>query len=114
MLADVQCVPSLWEEAAGLVVIEAMAEGIPTIVTNSGGMVEYVNEDSTLVVEREDIIENLKKAIIHLKECPEIRRKMSDAARKQSKKYNEAIYYKNFIEVIDKIIDENREITNDN
>ena len=107
-VADIQCVPTLVEEAAGLVLMEAMAGGITLIVTNSGGMIEYVNENTTLVVEREDIIENLKKAIIHLKECPEIRRKMSDAARKQSKKYDEAIYYKNFIEVIDKIVDENK------
>ena len=108
LLADVQCVPSLWEEAAGLVVIEAMAEGLPTIVTNSGGMIEYVNENTTLVVERDDIIENLKKAIMHLKECPEIRKKMSENAKRQSKKYDEAIYLKKFVEIINKIMDENK------
>ena len=42
-----------------------------------------------------------------MKEHPEIRKKMSDAARKQSKKYDEAIYYKNFVEMINKIVDEN-------
>lgn len=105
LLADVQCVPSLWEEAAGLVVIEAMAEGIPTIVTNSGGMIEYVNENTTLVVERKDIIENLKKAIMYLKEYPEIRRKMSENTKRQSKNYDEEVYYKNFVSMIYKIID---------
>ena len=114
LLSDVQCVPSLWEEAAGLVVIEAMAEGIPTIVTNSGGMVEYVNEDSTLIVERKDIIANLKKEICYMREHPEVRKQMSGAARKQSKKYDEAIYYKNFVEMIDKIIGENREKEKEN
>ena len=94
--------------------IEAMAEGIPTIVTNSGGMVEYVNEDSTLIVERKDIIANLKKAICYMREHPEVRKQMSDAARKQSKKYDEAIYYKNFVEMIDKIIGENREKEKEN
>lgn len=107
LLTDVQCVPSLWEEAAGLVVIEAMAEGIPTIVTKSGGMIEYVNADTTLIVERNNLVVNLKKAIMYLKEHLEIRRQMSENAKIQSKKYDETIYYKNFVQIINEIMDEN-------
>lgn len=103
LLADVQCVPSLWEEAAGLVVVEAMAEGLPTLVTNSGGMTEYINENTTLIVEREDIVTNLKKEIMHLKEYPEVRRQMAENAKVQSKKYDETIYYRNFVEMIAEI-----------
>ena len=103
LLADVQCVPSLWEEAAGLVVVEAMAEGLPTLVTNSGGMTEYINENTTLIVEREDIVTNLKKEIMHLKEYPEVRRQMAENAKVQSEKYDETIYYRDFVEIIDEI-----------
>lgn len=106
-VADVQCVPSLWEEAAGLVVIEAMAEGIPTIVTNSGGMIEYVNDETTLIVERNAIAANLKKAIIYLKEHSEVRKRISENARVQSRKYDEETYYKNFVEIISRIVDGN-------
>lgn len=113
-VADVQCVSTLIEEAAPLTVLEAMAEGLPLVVTKSGGVVEYVDESTALIIEKENVVKDLSRAICYLKEHPEVRKKMSDAARKQSKKYDEAIYYKNFIEVIDKIIDENREITNDN
>lgn len=113
-VADVQCVPTLIEEAAPLTVLEAMAEGLPLIVTNSGGVAEYVDEKIALTIGKENVVEDLSRAICYMKEHPEVRKKMSDVARKQSKKYNEEIYYKNFIEVIDKIIDENREITNDN
>lgn len=108
-VANVQCVPSVWEEAAGLVAIEAMAGGIPTIVTNSGGMIEYVNEDTTLIIEREDLIENLKKAICYMKEHPEAGARMSKKAKIQSEQYNEANYYKNFVETVYRIIEENRE-----
>ena len=114
LLADVQCVPSLWEEAAGLVVVEAMAEGIPTIVTKSGGMTEYINQNSTLIIERGNIEDNLRRAILYLKEYPEIRRKISEDAKIQSKRYNEAIYYKNFIDLINKIMFENMENKNGN
>lgn len=107
-VADVQCVPTLAEEAAGLVLMEAMAEGLPTIVTNSGGMIEYINEDTTLVVERENIVENLRKEIFYMKEHPEVRRKMSEKAKIQSKKFNEGIYFKKFVEIINEIMDENK------
>ena len=113
-VANVQCVPTLAEEAAGLVLLEAMVEGLPTIVTNSGGMIEYVDEDATLIVERENLITNLKKAICYMKKHPEVQRQMSDNARIRSQKYDETIYYKNFVELVDKIMDENREKKNEN
>lgn len=102
-VADVQCAPTLVEEAAGLVVIEAMAEGLPLIVTKSGGMVEYVNESTAVVIERENIIENLKSAICHMKEHPEVRRQMSENAKLQSKQYDEQTYYQNFVKMIHEI-----------
>lgn len=112
--ADIQCVPSLWEEAAGLVAIEAMAGGIPAVVTNSGGMTEYVTEDAALIVEREGITGNLKRAICYLKENPEVRKRMSGAAKTQSRKFDEDGYYKNFVETVYKIMQENREDANGN
>ena len=107
MSADIQCVPSLWEEAAGLVTIEAMAYGIPTIVTNSGGMTEYVTEENALIIERDGIAENLKNAICYLKDNPELRNQMSKNAKIQSKKYGEETYYKNFVKTVYEIIKEN-------
>ena len=99
-VADVQCVPTLVEEAAGLVLLEAMAEGLPLIVTKSGGVAEYVDESTALRIGKENVVKDLSRAICYMKEHPEVRKKMSDAARKQSKKYDEAIYYKNFIELV--------------
>ena len=113
-VADVQCVPTLVEEAAGLVLMEAMAEGLPTIVTNSGGVTEYVDESTALIIERENIVENLKKAICYMKEHTEVRRQKSESAKIKSKKYDEAIYYKNFVELINKIVNKNRENKNGN
>lgn len=107
-VADVQCVPTLVEEAAGLVLLEAMAEGLPLIVTKSGGVTEYVDKDTALLIERENIVENLKKAICYLKEYPDVRKRMSGNAKIRSKSYDEAIYYENFVEIIDRIIDANR------
>lgn len=106
-LADVQCMPTLIEEAAPLVTLEAMAEGLPLIVTRSGGVVEYIDNTTALIIERENIVENLKKAICYLKEHLEVRKQMSEAAKIRCRQYDESIYYQNFRELIRGILNEN-------
>lgn len=113
-IADVQCLPTLVEEAAPLVVLEAMTKGIPLIVTRSGGVIEYVDENTALIIEKENIVKKLKSAICYIKEHPEVRSYMAESAKIQSKKYDESIYYKNFVEIVNKIIDENVENKNGN
>ena len=44
---DLLVVPSLWEEPLGRVIYEAYAHGVPSIVSNSGGMPEIVEEGRT-------------------------------------------------------------------
>ena len=106
-VANVQCVPSLCEEAAGLVVLEAMAEGLPLIVTKSGGIPEYVGSDAAVFVERDHIVENLQQAICYLKAHPEVRVQMTEKAKLQIGEYDEAAYYQNFVRIIRSILNEN-------
>lgn len=113
-VADVQCLPTLIEEAAPLVIVEAMAEGLPLIVTNSGGVMEYVDWDTAFIIERDNIVDNLRRAICYMKDHPEVRKKMSENEKKESKKYDELVYYNNFIELINSIIDANEENPNGN
>ena len=107
--ADIQCVPSLWEEAAGLVILEAMAEGLPLIVTKSGGVTEYVDDSTALIIEKENVTENLKRAILYMKENPEVRRQMSENGKIQSQKYDEQVYYTDFVKTVYEIEQDNRE-----
>lgn len=111
-VADVQCVPSLVEEAAPLTVLEAMAEGIPLIVTKSGGAIEYVDESTALIIDRENIVENLKRTLCYMKEHPEERRRMSKTEKLQSRNYDETVYYKNFVKTIMSILEENNDKNN--
>lgn len=108
-LADVQCVPTLVEEAAGLVVLEAMAGGLPLIATRSGGVVEYAAPDTALLIEKENVVENLRQAITYLREHPEVRQRMSQRARIESQKYDERRYYEDFVKLIREI-----EVQNEN
>ena len=106
-VADVQCMPTLIEEAAPLVLLEAMAEGLPLIAAKSGGAMEYIDNSTALVIQRENIVENLKTAICYMKGHPEVRKRMSERARIQSKQYDESAYYQNFCRLIRGILDEN-------
>ena len=106
-VADIQCLPTLIAEAAPLVVLEAMAEGLPLVVTRSGGVVEYLDQDVALIIEQENVIQNLKESILYMKDHPEIRKQMSENAKKRSIQYDEPIYYQKFVKVIGDIMKEN-------
>lgn len=48
--ADIFCMPSIWNEALGLVVIEAMASGLPVVATNTGGIPELLAHGGGVLV----------------------------------------------------------------
>ena len=50
--ADIFCVPSVWQEALGLVVVEAMASGLPVVASRSGGIPELLADGGGLLVDR--------------------------------------------------------------
>ena len=100
-IADIQAVPSMWEEPAGLVAIEGMASGLPLVVTNSGGMVEYVDNESALIVDKnENVAENLAKAISRLAYDEELRKNMGLHGKQRAKAFSKESYYRNFVNVI--------------
>lgn len=99
--ADVQVVPSLWEEAAGLVGVEAMAAGLPLIVSHSGGLQEYVPETCSIVVERdESFISSLSDAIVSLREHPELCESMMKNGLLQAEHFSEQTFYDEFVRAI--------------
>lgn len=99
--ADMQVVPSLWEEAAGLIAIEGMLSGLPLIVTKSGGMVEYATADVAIQVERENIVENLECEIVKLASDKALQEKMSKASLERAKAFPKRRFYQDFIEVFE-------------
>lgn len=84
-LANVAIVPSIGDEACPLSCIEFMASSLPLIVTDSGGMVELVDEDCAIIIKRnENIITQLKDAMINLLNNKRKCQLMGEAARKRS------------------------------
>lgn len=97
---DLQVVPSLWEEAAGLVTIEGMMSGLPLVVTQSGGMPEYVSEDCAMVVPKNDqVVDVLINAIVKLKMDPKLRHQMGCEGKKRASLFSKEAYYMNFVKL---------------
>ncbi len=83
--ASVLVFPSVWEEPFGIPPIEAMAMGIPPIVSRSGGMAEtVVHEQTGLIVERNDA-KDLAQAIVRILENPEFRAKLGKGGRERAR-----------------------------
>ena len=99
--ADIQVIPSLWEEAAGLIAIEGMLSGLPLIITKSGGMIEYAPSDVAVWVDRENIVQNLEDAIIRLADDKEKQIEMSELSLERAKKFPKKKFYEDYIEVFE-------------
>lgn len=115
-LADVACFPALWDEAAGITAIEAMACGCPIIATNSGGMPEYLRNSGAILLERDETIDSLvtpspntpplpqqlANAICQLKNNPAQCAAMSKAGQKSSLSFSTEEYYNHFVQIVKK------------
>ncbi|MFI3227804.1 MAG: glycosyltransferase family 4 protein [Clostridia bacterium] len=99
--ADIQAIPSLCEEAAGLVAIEGMYSGLPIIATNSGGLIEYIDDKCAIIVEKDDsVVNNIHIAIEKLYNNPTLRYEMSVHGKKRAKRFSKKTFYDEFIEFV--------------
>ena len=103
-LADLVCVPTLVEEAAGLVAMEAMACGRPVLATRSGGMPEYLEGSQAVLVERgENIADQLAWSIRMLYEHPALCAEMGAAGAKRAQDFSVTRYYDEFVRIVSEI-----------
>ena len=101
-LADVVCVPTLVEEAAGLVAVEAMACGRPVLATRSGGMPEYLAGSQAVLVDRgPDIVGQLAWALQMLYEHPNLCREMGAAGAQRARDFSVTAFYEHFVRIVD-------------
>jgi glycosyltransferase involved in cell wall biosynthesis len=104
-ISDVAIVPSTWEEPAGLVVLEAAAAGKPIIVTRSGGIPEYFNPKSGIMIENDDnIVDSLVKSIVWMRENCDEATQMGLRGAESVKEYDKSVYLNNFSRAIDEIL----------
>jgi glycosyltransferase involved in cell wall biosynthesis len=100
--ADLAIFPSITEEAAGLVAIEAMALSLPVIYSNKGGIPEYVSPKCGIMVDMgaENCIGQIADAILTLHDNSEMRKSMSSASLQNAKRFTPKKYFENLSECI--------------
>lgn len=81
-ILDVYVLPSR-QEALGTSIIEAMALGLPVVVSRTGGVAEAVTEDVGIALE-DPAPEALAEAIRDLLEDPERRRRLGEAGHRRA------------------------------
>lgn len=100
-LADLVCVPTMVEEAAGLVAVEAMACGRPVLATRSGGMPEYLAGSQAVLVDRsDDVTGQLAWAIRMLYEHPDLCAQMGAAGAQRAQTFSVAAFYEEFVRIV--------------
>lgn len=98
--ADIVILPSMWDEPAGLTMIEAMACGVPVITTRSGGIPEYVGNDAIVIERDKMLIKNLAFSINKVLEDPEVYRRKGISRIKNN--FSEDNYLERFMKCIEK------------
>ncbi|WP_010035092.1 glycosyltransferase [Streptomyces chartreusis] len=75
--------PSTWLEAFGLVVVEAMAAGVPVVAAGHGAFVELVEDGVTGLLHRPGESASLASCIRRIAAEPDANREMGQAARRR-------------------------------
>lgn len=99
-MADIQVVPSMFDDPCPLTVIEGMVMGLPQIVTISGGIPEEVGEKNAIQIDRKNIVRGFSEAMIYLAEKKEVRDEMAAFSKERSEMFDMQIYNNNFYKLI--------------
>ncbi|MFD8734472.1 glycosyltransferase [Streptomyces sp. NPDC059618] len=78
--------PSTWLEAFGLVVVEAMAAGVPAVAAGHGAFVELVEDGGTGLLHRPGDAASLASCLRRVTAEPDRNREMGQAARRRYEK----------------------------
>jgi glycosyltransferase involved in cell wall biosynthesis len=96
--ADVLCIPSLYEEGYGRVVMEAVACGLPVIGSDKGGIPEALDNTVSVLVRptKEDLLREIKNLSNDMKKHQILKNKCTDYAQKRFSEKNASKIIKHY------------------
>lgn len=86
-IANYGVVPSIWEEPFALTVVEHLASGHPVIITNSGAMPELVEKETSIIVDKKDLVNNLTIIFNELEKSSKSNKYYENAMQFSKEKY---------------------------
>lgn len=100
-VADLAALPSMWEEPAGLTILEALASGLPVITTNAGGIPEFMKKEYGFMLDRDEyLIDNIAEKIeVIAEDLLAWKKKGEKAAQYIVDNYSEEKYFDNFVKI---------------
>lgn len=106
--ADIFILPSqstaTWEEQYGMVLVEAMASGLPIITTRTGAIPEVVGEAALVISEKN--LQELEDALVRLVEDPQLRHQLGDRAYARARqRYDSRITARKIGTIYQKVFD---------
>lgn len=104
-ISNVVVMPSLFQDPAPLVSIEAQSSGTPLIATDVGGISEYADKEGVILIKKDDnLIENLANAMEEILNDDTKEIKMGQSCQIHSENFGVNSYFENFSKIIDEII----------
>ena len=100
--ADFFVFPSRYE-ACSLVLLEAMASGLPIVTAQTAGGAELVDNDCGVVLDDPDDTEQLTAALNELVEHPARRKRMSDHARSRALEHTWAHMAEDYLSLMEQV-----------
>lgn len=100
---DVLIMPSLWNETAGRVIVEAYSFGIPVIVSNRGGIGEFVEDGSTGFIFNPDNPGELREAIIRFQKDKQLIAKFSERCMEKARDFAKEKSIMEYVRAINEI-----------
>ncbi len=99
--ADIIVLPSMWDEPAGMTIIESMACKKAVITTISGGIPEYTGQGNCILLERSDNISyDIAEKIEILNKDPDYESRLAENAYSRAKQFNMNYYYNTFVKLL--------------
>ena len=105
--SDIFCFPSV-REFGGAVVLEAMANGLPCIVINNGGIAEYVTEETGFKIDpisRDFVVKELTECIAKLVQNDDLRNGMSMNAIQRSRDFSWSAKAEKIVNIYSKLLE---------
>ena len=77
-----------WFEGFGLPPLEAMASGIPVVLTDTEGAREYARPDINSIVAQPGDVEALSKGVLSILDDPAVAKRLTDNARRTAREFS--------------------------